>query len=535
MTNVLLITADQWRGDCLSAAGHPHVRTPNIDALAAEGVRFRRHYANATPCAPARASLYTGLYQMNHRVVANGTPLDARHDNIARAARRAGYVPVLFGHTDAAVDPRYYKPGDPELRTYEGVLPGFDTDLAMTEDEPEWREWLAADGVELPKTHPHRGVDGVDDPPRGQPPVYRAEQTPTAFVIDRVCDWLDTRVDSGIDDGADRQTGATFDSPGDKPGHAPRSTTNPGWFAHVSLLRPHPPFVAPPPYDRWVEPDALATLSAAGDWRMSATPHAYTELVGRTQQKGTFIAGAEGLVRDWTVRDLQQIAATYFGMVSEVDAQIGRLFEHLKRIGQWDDTLVIVTSDHGEMLGDHGLLGKGGYHDGSYHIPLIVRDPLHGAASGRVVDAMTEAVDVMPTLLERLGLPVSSTLDGRSLQAWIQGDTPAWRSAVHWEFDFRDIPERLTERALGLDSCHCHLAVHREADLKYVHFAGLPSLLFDLREDPMETRDVAGSADYRDRRLGAAEAMLSWRGAHLDQTLALTRLTRDGPMRVPRR
>ncbi|NEO17624.1 sulfatase-like hydrolase/transferase, partial [Moorena sp. SIO3E8] len=110
--NVLLITADQWRGDCLGAAGHPLVKTPAIDALAADGVLFRRHYCQATPCSPARASLLTGLYQMNHRVCRNGTPLDARHDNIARAMRRLGYAPALFGYTDTSVDPRRCDPND---------------------------------------------------------------------------------------------------------------------------------------------------------------------------------------------------------------------------------------------------------------------------------------------------------------------------------------------------------------------------------------------------------------------------------------
>ena len=132
--NVLLITLDQFRGDCLSAAGHPVVRTPNLDRLAAAGVRFARHYSQAAPCAPGRASLYTGMYQMNHRVVANGTPLDARFDNVALAARRAGYRPALFGYTDQAVDPRVTTgPDDVRLTTYEGVLPGFDAVLDLRE------------------------------------------------------------------------------------------------------------------------------------------------------------------------------------------------------------------------------------------------------------------------------------------------------------------------------------------------------------------------------------------------------------------
>ncbi len=104
--NVLFVTADQWRGDCLGAAGHPVVRTPNLDRLAAGGVSFRRHFAQAAPCGPSRASLYTGMYLMNHRSVLNGTPLDARHTNVALVARELGYEPALFGYTDSSVDPR---------------------------------------------------------------------------------------------------------------------------------------------------------------------------------------------------------------------------------------------------------------------------------------------------------------------------------------------------------------------------------------------------------------------------------------------
>ena len=108
--NVLFITADQWRGDCLSALNHPVVRTPNLDALAAEGVLFRRHFANAVPCGPSRASLHTGMYLQNHRSGTNGTPLDARHTNWAKEAAAHGYDPVLFGYTDTSLDPRGLAP-----------------------------------------------------------------------------------------------------------------------------------------------------------------------------------------------------------------------------------------------------------------------------------------------------------------------------------------------------------------------------------------------------------------------------------------
>src|SRR5215210_6101724 len=105
--NILLITLDQFRADCLSCAGHPVVRTPALDDLAGQGLPLARHYSQAAPCSPGRAALYTGTYQMNNRVVANGTPLDSRLDNVAHAARRAGYQPTLFGYTDQGIDPRF--------------------------------------------------------------------------------------------------------------------------------------------------------------------------------------------------------------------------------------------------------------------------------------------------------------------------------------------------------------------------------------------------------------------------------------------
>ena len=123
--NILFITADQFRADCLSASGHPVVRTPNLDALAAEGTRFTDNYANCVPCAPSRTSLHTGLYQETHRVLINGNPLDARFTTWANELRSAGRDPVLFGYTDTALDPRTLPPGDPGLTTYEGCLPGL--------------------------------------------------------------------------------------------------------------------------------------------------------------------------------------------------------------------------------------------------------------------------------------------------------------------------------------------------------------------------------------------------------------------------
>ena len=154
--NVLFITLDQWRGDCLSALGHPLLQTPTLDALAARGVLFANHWANAAPCGPSRACLYTGTYQHRNRSLLNGTPLDARFTNVALIARAMGYDPVLFGYTDTSVDPRTVPAGDPRLFSYEGVLPGF---RALIEDpweqsSPAWGRWLAARGFDVP-ANPH--------------------------------------------------------------------------------------------------------------------------------------------------------------------------------------------------------------------------------------------------------------------------------------------------------------------------------------------------------------------------------------------
>src|SRR3954453_18671931 len=149
--NILLVTLDQFRADCLSCAGHPVVHTPALDDLARQGVRLAHHYSQAAPCSPGRAALYTGTYQMNNRVVANGTPLDTRFDNIAHAARRAGYQPALFGYTDQGVDPRTVEdPADPRLSTYEGVLPGFDAILDLSDWQRVWFEWLRSRGYDEP-------------------------------------------------------------------------------------------------------------------------------------------------------------------------------------------------------------------------------------------------------------------------------------------------------------------------------------------------------------------------------------------------
>ncbi|MBB3135118.1 arylsulfatase A-like enzyme [Rhizobium pisi] len=498
--NVLLITADQWRGDCLSGVGHPCVKTPAVDALAREGTLFRRHYAGAAPCSPARATLYTGLYQMNHRVCRNGSPLDARFDNLALAARRAGYDPTLFGYTDTAPDPRGMDRNDPHLTTYEGVLPGFIARQLLPEHERQWLSWLRSRGhMNAVSRDIHIPVGAAPGEISDAAPAYSRDETQTAFLAGEFIRWMGEQ---------------------DRP-----------WFAHISFLRPHPPFSVPEPFNRMFKSGDGPAFARAQNHQAEEDSHPYLAYAMPRSDKGSFVYGATGSLSCWNAEDFAAIRAIYYGMISEVDTQLGRIWQALKDAGAWDDTLIVFTSDHAEMAGDHWTLGKGGFFDGSYHIPLVIRDPASGGAGG-TVDDFTSAADIFPTLCERLGIEAANGLDGRSLMPFVTGGrAEGWRDAAFWEFDFRDIAGGEAERYFGLRSNECNLAVIRDTRFKYVHFTGLPPLLFNLRDDPMELDNVATDPAHLAIRLCYAEKLLSLRARHLDQTLAYTELTEKGPVK----
>ncbi|MEL6645070.1 MAG: sulfatase-like hydrolase/transferase [Pseudomonadota bacterium] len=468
---VLFITIDQLAARALDGDLAAFVDTPNLDRLASWGTRFANHVTVTVPCGPARASLLTGLYAMNHRAVRNGAPLARHHATIATEARKAGYEPLLFGYSDIAPDPTGMDPDDPDLSVYEGVAPGFREVVEMQlEAGHEWPAYLRALGydVEAPRGQAvppaYRAAT-----PEGQayspsdPAIYAAEHSDTAYLTDRTLAALDVRRDRN-------------------------------WFAHVTYIRPHPPFVAPAPYNRMVNPADLP----APDLRTPAHPFVDAWFSAPTQTGLHW--GFDGNCAGMAPERINELRAVYLGLLAEVDAHLGRLLDWLETTGQRDQTLIIVTSDHGEMLGEKRMWGKQTVFDPAFRVPLIIVDPT--AKPGGDTDLPTESVDIAPTILEWIGVPVPQAMDGRSLRPLIAGTTPPdWRDNQFMEVDFAE-PTRPTrfQDSLGWTINTGGAAILAEARWKYVHFGGgVPPMLFDLHADPYETVDLAPDPAYADQ------------------------------------
>jgi arylsulfatase A-like enzyme len=506
--NVLFITADQWRADCLGALDHPVLKTPNLDTLAADGVLFRNHFAQCTPCGPSRASLLTGMYLMNHRSIRNGTPLDARFSNIALEARAAGYDPGLIGYTDTSPDPRQHHANDPILKNYSGILPGFKqlvpgSEAGSSGSRP-WIRELTAKGYVTPEKHIeiYKPVaNGTGEPKDNDPPLYSAADSDTAFMVNHAITAI-----------------------GDQKGTP--------WFLHLSLLRPHPPLVAPEPYNKLYNPAEVPPFHGAISPELEANSHPYAAYMARHHLDHEWLKRFEHPQEEGAMR---QLKATYYGLISEVDDQIGCLIAFLKESGQYDDTLIVFTSDHGEQMWDHWVLGKQHFYDQSFHIPLIIRSPcgVGDNIRGKTVREFTESVDIMPTILDMINQEIPPQCDGKSLQLFLLGQVPeAWRTEVHWELDFRDNKRASAQKEMDIKFEECSLCVIRDHQFKYIHFAALPPLFFDIENDPGESKNLADDPDYAPILLSYAQKMLTWRLTNADRTLANIYLGPEGALRA---
>ena len=325
--NVLFFVADQWRADTLGAMGHPSVPTPNIDAFATEAVTFSRHYCQALPCVPSRASMLTGLYLHNHRVVSNGTPLPAGLPNIALAMviiRRCSAIPIRL---------------DPDLRdnrtSDEWVCPTAVAPFLFADGFSGWAADLAYKGYEVPEDH-RRIWDPVgQDYTLGKntllsPSGISAADTDTAWLTERLLVYLDAM------------------------------EARP-WFAHFNCLKPHPPLFAPRPYDRLVHPNDVPLPKQTRSSRDIAKQHPWLAFEYEAQEsRRSEYPSDKSAIAEFDEWDARRLRVAYYGNCSEVDAQFGRIIDRLKSLGVYDETLVIFWSH------DNGFWGRRGpYEDHS--------------------------------------------------------------------------------------------------------------------------------------------------------------------------
>jgi arylsulfatase A-like enzyme len=369
----------------------------------------------------------------------------------------------LFGYTDQAIDPRDASgPDDWRLNSFEGVLPGFDCKLFIPENHELWIEHLRANGFDLPMDAQHALRTEPDRP----------EQFGlSTFLTDHLLGWLKKQ-----------------DGP---------------WFAHASYLRPHPPFAAAGKWSKAYDPADVELPIAPG-----SDLHPAHEMF---MQIDSASAPADEAGK-------RHMRAQYYGMIGDVDEQLGRVWDALVEMNMWDNTMIIVTADHGEQLGDHGLKEKLGFFPQSYHILGIVRDPRNSAQFGTTVNEFTENIDIFPTIAEALGQPVPSQCDGLPLTPFLSGDQPPWwRDAATYEYDWRSWFIRQSQRQWPWDQRleQQHLTTRVYDNRAYVQFGNGSWLSFDLAADPTWRTYLTDTS----ATLQMTQDMLVWRSRHTNRQL----------------
>lgn len=434
--NVVLICVDQWRGDCLSGAGHPVVMTPYLDGWMSTGTRFTHAYSATPTCVPARAALFTGLAQENHGRVGYRDGVPWRYPvTMAGEFSRRGYQTQSVGKMH--VYPERQSMGFEDVALHDGYMHfGRREHYEDPAEVDDYLPWLRERMGYPEADYAEHGVDCNSVVAR---PWDKPEYThPTNWIATRSVQFL-----------RERDTSRPF-------------------FLYASFHRPHPPYDPPawafeqylneempePPVGGWA--DELAEYGKPGD--------------------------PSSAVAKLPARMLQRARAGYYGHMSHIDQQISRLFEELRASGEWQNTVVCFVSDHGEQMGDHNLFRKSLPYEGSARVPFIIAGP--GVPSGTVCDDVVELRDVMPTLLDAAGLPVPDSIDGRSALSAARGNAASWRRYIHGEHvAFGQSVQWVTDG--------------RE---KYIWFSGRGiEQYFDLTTDPHEETDLAGEASCADR------------------------------------
>ncbi|HEV2124709.1 MAG TPA: sulfatase-like hydrolase/transferase [Chloroflexota bacterium] len=365
--NVLVIMTDQFRWDCLGAAGNRQVRTPHLDRIAADGVRYANTFCTLPVCTPSRYSLLSGLYVHQHGGWGNRCTLGTEIDTFPRALLRAGYRTKGVGKMHFT--PTYLDVGFQELALAEQNGPGrYDDD---------YHRELMANGL-VPAS------DLVDQERewRGQAPTsywetFGAERSNLSEEWHSTT-WIGDRAVRSIEQW-------TPDQP---------------HLLMASFVKPHHPFDPPAPWDEMYDPESLDILPG---W----TP----EVLPRDQAHGTGYFPNETL----TEAALRRVMAYYYATISQIDHHVGRMIAALEQQGLYEDTMIVFTADHGEFLGFHHMLLKGGLmYDPLARIPLLIKFP-GNAQAGTVRDVLASNADIASTIVRQAGLDPSPLMRGLDL------------------------------------------------------------------------------------------------------------------------
>jgi arylsulfatase A-like enzyme len=493
--NILFIMYDQLRHDYLSCAGHATLKTPAFDRLAAMGVRFSHAYVQSPVCGASRMCFYTGRYVHSHGAAWNNFPLKVGEMTLGDHLRPLGVDSWLVGKTHMKVDAE----GMARL----GLAPdsvigarvaecGFDVwvrDDGLVAKGPDgfydskrspYNEWLKAKGY--PGDNPwHTHANAGRDEAGGLASGWLMENARLPAAIDEPDSETPWLTDRCIDFLASPQA--------EKP-----------WLCHLSYIKPHWPYIVPEPYASMYGPqDVQAPIRHP---REQDDPHPV---------HGTFMSNPMGQTfsRD-EVR--ATVIPAYMGLIAQCDDHLGRLLDHLQATGRMEDTMIVVTSDHGDYLGDHWLGEKDLFHDPSVRIPLIIYDPRHeaDATRGTVCDALVESIDLAATFVQAVGgTPPRHIIEGRSLVPFLHGNEPQdWREVVISEYDYS---ATMMAKWLGLAPRDARLFMVFDGRWKMMHAeGGIRPMLFDLAHDPDEVVDLGDDPAFEAERARLYDHLARW-------------------------
>ena len=487
--NVLFIMCDQLRWDYLSCAGHPHLHTPNIDRLAKRGVLFNRCYIQSPICGPSRMSFYTGRYVSSHGSTWNNVPLKVGEMTIGDHLRPLGVRTALCGKT--------HMTADAEGMRRLGLAP--DSSIGVLVAECGFEPYEREDGL-----HPNGGR-------------YKANAKYDAHMRSRGWDdenpWQDV-ANSAEDENGEILSGWFLEN-ADKPARCAnedsetpyiigramdfmREAGDRPWCLHLSLIKPHWPYIVPAPYHDMYPPETHLPVVRSRAERDNAHP--------------VFAAFMEERVsRAFASDDIRtKVIGAYMGLIKQIDVQMGRLLDFMDEQNLSDDTLIVFTSDHGDYLGDHWMGEKELFHDPSARVPLIIVDPSAeaDATRGTKSDALVEAIDLAPTFLDWFGGDaVPHILEGHSLLPLMRGQQDSVREIAVSEYDYS---MRNVRNRLGLSVVDARLTMLFDGKWKFIWAERFRPMLFDLESDPNELVDLGADPAYSAECARFQRALFDW-------------------------